>query len=160
VQRRQDCVPDNGHSTDSTYFSNNPDYSRLIYYVAFSILTQYRFYSGADLESARGRRRPFRTFAPRSRETIVPPVHCSIMQRRLNPGAALRSDFQGRHIPRRWSWRPPITSVSKPWRVTYRARNRSATLVCAESGTVDAASDTRGTKEERASSVTPEARCW
>lgn len=105
-------------------------------------MTQYRFHSGADLEPAHGRRRPFRTFAPGSRETIVPrcvpPVHCSIaQQRRLNPDAALRSDFKGDTFPdSRWSWRPPITSVSKPWRVTYRTRNRTATLVCVETRAV------------------------
>lgn len=59
------------------------------------------------------------------------------MQRRLNPGAALRFDFKGDTFPDgRWSWRPPITSVSKPWRVTYRTRNRSATLVCVETRAV------------------------
>lgn len=59
------------------------------------------------------------------------------MQRRLNPVAALRSDFKGDTFPDgRWSWRPPITSVSKPWRVTYRAQNRNATLVCVETRAV------------------------
>lgn len=69
------------------------------------------------------------------------------MQRRLNPGAALRSDFKGDTFPDgRWSWRPPITSVSKAWRVTYRTRNRSARMRRDPSRAVDAASDTGGNK--------------
>lgn len=108
------------------YFSNNSDYSRLIYHVAFSILAQYRFHSGADLESG-----DVDPFVPSRRDlyrsALRPSVHCSIMQCRLNPSAALRPDFKGDTFPDgRWSWRPPITSVSKAWRVTYRTRNRSA----------------------------------
>jgi len=82
------------------YFSNNPDYSRLIYYVAFSdtdaISLLFRSWPrvGSRASSTLSYLR-----AVRSRETIVPPVHCSIMQRRLNPGAALRSDFKGDTFP-------------------------------------------------------------
>lgn len=62
-----------------------------------------------------------------TRQIASPPFHCSITQRRLN----LRPDFKGDTFPdSRWSWRPPITLVSKPGRVTYRAQNRNATFAC------------------------------
>lgn len=102
VQRQRDCVADNGRYFISAIRSGL--FSSYLLRRALD-LAQYRFHSGADLESAHGRRRPFRTFAPGSRARLS--------FRFASPGALFDNAapfksrrgtpcrFQGRHIPRR-----------------------------------------------------------
>lgn len=72
------------------------------------------------------------SFADLAENAVASPVALfdnALKFQRRRGATAPRPDFKGDTFPDgRWSWRPPITTGQQtyPWRVTYRARNRSA----------------------------------